>query len=344
MLKWPLRCLAVFILCLVWPLSPTTADEILNGAGATFPKPFYDKVIEEYQNLSPTRVDYQGVGSGTGIDMLLNRRVDFGASDIFLFDDDLERIGTAVVHIPTCVGAVAIIYHLPPNTELKLDAALLANVLMGEITQWADRRIRAVHDIPLPKMDITVVHRSDSSGTTFLLTDYLSKTNGQWAKTIGRGKKVDWPAGIGVAGNAGVAEMVLKIPGSVGYVSLNYAERRGLAAAAMKNRSGHYVKPTQESVSMAAQVPIPEDCRLLITDTPAANGYPISAFTYLLVYQEQAYDNRTRRKAEALVDFLTWILDDGQAYTKPLHYAPLPPAALNQARKAVRSIFYDGGH
>lgn len=316
------------------------ASEILLGAGATFPSPFYHKLIGEYEKLFGARIDYQGVGSGAGINLLLSKKVDFGASDIYLSDQDLALIKEPIVHIPTCVGAVAIIYNLPDTRDLKLDAGLVANLFMGKIKQWSDSRIHALNGSLVTNMPVTVVHRSDSSGTTFLLTEYLSKTSKEWAKTIGRGKKVEWPVGLGIERNAGVAEMVLKIPGSIGYVSLSYAEKQALATAAVKNQSGRYIKPAQESVSLAADVAIPEDCRVLIINTTSEMGYPISAFTYILVYREQSYQQGTSQKAKALTRFLSWVVSDGQKYAKPLFYAPLPAQAAKQANAAIRSISY----
>ena len=330
---------SVCICCILWSAASLQASEILLGAGATFPSPFYYTLIKEYEKLSDTRIDYQGVGSGAGINLLLDKKVDFGASDIYLSDQDLAKVKAPIVHIPTCVGAVAIIYNMP-NLPLKLNATLVAQLFMGKITNWSDSRIHTLNGSSTANTPVTVVHRSDSSGTTFLLTDYLSKTSKEWAKTVGRGKKVDWPVGLGIERNAGVAEMVLKIPGSVGYVSLSYAEKQELAVAAIKNQSGRYITPTQESVSLAANVSIPEDCRVLITNTTSEMGYPISAFTYILVYRDQSYQQGTSKKANALIHFLSWVVSDGQQYAKPLFYAPLPTQAAKRANEVVRSISY----
>ena len=336
-----LKIAVLLILWLTGLAGPVFADEILNGAGATFPSPFYKKLIEEYQKRYKTRIDYQSVGSGLGIKLLIDKKVDFGASDIFISDNDLEQPEAPIFHIPSCVGAVAVIYNLPSKPSLKLDSELLANLLMGKITHWSDEKINAVNDLPLKKLDVTVVHRSDSSGTTFILTDYLTKTNERWKTKIGCGKMVEWPVGMGVERNCGVAEIVSRIPGSIGYVSLSYAAQKGLEVASLKNRSGRFIKPTQDSVFLAANVSLPEDCRLLITDTVSEKGYPISAFTFILVYRNQAYNNRTRKKAESLINFLAWIVGEGQQYTKPLHYAPLPDEAIKRAKKMIGSIYYD---
>jgi phosphate transport system substrate-binding protein len=326
-----------------WLGAQVQAQEIISGAGATFPGPFYGKLISEYHKLSKTRVDYQRVGSGAGVNMLLEQKVDFGASDIFLSNADIEQIQAPIVHIPTCIGAVAIITNLPGRPKLNLDSSLLAELLTGKIANWSDGRLNAsnaMHD--LPDLEVTVIHRSDSSGTTFILTDYLNKTNLRWSSLVGRGKKVTWPAGMGLQGNAGVSDMVSKVPGSIGYVSLNFALERSLAVAAIKNRSGRFIMPTQTSASLAADMPLPEDGRLLITDTAAPGGYPISAFTYILAYREQAYGHRSPAKKEALVHFLTWIANQGQQYAAALHYAPLPDEAVRCAMRAIGTITYNG--
>jgi phosphate transport system substrate-binding protein len=317
------------------------AQEILNGAGATFPAPFYGKLIEEYQRQSATRIDYRSIGSGGGIKMLLEKKTDFGGSDIFLSDADLEAAPAPILHIPTCIGAVAIITNLPDKPSLRLDSTLLADLLMGRITTWSDPALRCATDSRLPAgLNVTVVHRSDSSGTTHILTDYLSRTSKRWEKQIGCGKRVAWQAGMGVPGNGGVSDMVSRIPGSIGYVSLSYAEKRSLKVAAIKNRSGRHIQPTQDSVSLAANVSLPRDCRVLITDTTSPDGYPISAFTYILVYREQGYAYRTREKADALIHFLTWVVTDGQQYAKPLYYSPLPDEAVKCSMGTIRSITF----
>ncbi|WP_459903815.1 phosphate ABC transporter substrate-binding protein PstS [Desulfosarcina cetonica] len=317
------------------------AQEILSGAGATFPRPFYQRLIEVYKKRTGVRIDYRGVGSGAGIRLLLEKKVDFGASDIYLSDGELAKLPSPLLHIPTCIGAVAIITHLPGNPTLNLDPALLADIFMGRITRWSAKPIRAINSGVIPaKLTIRVVHRADSSGTNYILTDYLSKTSPVWRTSVGRGKRVNWPVGMGTSGNAGVAAMVARIPGSIGYVSLNYAEAQGLAVAAIRNQSGRYIKPTPQTVSQAAQIPLPDDARMLISDTAVPDGYPISAFTYILVYQEQAYGQRTHAKSDMLVDFLRFIVHDGQPFAAELSYAPLPDEAIQCAERTIRSIIY----
>ncbi len=319
------------------------ADTILNGAGATFPYPLYEKWVEVYREKTGVRVSYQPVGSGAGIQKLLDREVDFGGTDAYLSARELKKVSGRILHVPTCLGAVTIIYHLPDNPILKFTPSLISDIFLGKVLNWSDDRIVGINPgTYLPDMEISVVHRSDGSGTTFIFTDYLSKTNLLWQKEVGRGKTVHWHTGMGVEGNPRVAEMVQKIPGSIGYVELSYADRHQLPVALIKNRSGRFVAPTLESVSSAAKVRLPEDTRILITDTPSPDGYPISAFTWLIFYGEQAYNQRSRDRALQLGQFLLWTLHEGQKHNRQLLYAPLPHEAIGKAEAVVRSIRFRG--
>lgn len=324
-------------------LSFAAADVILSGAGATFPSPLYDRWIEAYRSQGGSRIVYEGCGSGRGINLLLKQKTDFGATDIFLSDEEMRRSAADILHIPTCVGAVAIIYNLPGAPRLRFTPDLLVDIFLGRITRWSDRRIAWFNpDIALPELEIAVVHRSEKSGTTFLLTDYLSKVSPGWKKSIGSGLVVRWPAGLGVEENSGVADLVQRVPGSIGYVSLNYAKARGLPVAAIRNHAGQFVYPTEDALSLAATVDIPQDTRILITNSRAPRGYPISAFTYLIFYREQAYNHRSKNKALALAHFLWWCIHEGQRYTKPLYYAPLPQDVVARSEKIIRSVTYQG--
>lgn len=316
---------------------------ILNGAGATFPAPLYEKWFEAYQAKTNVRIGYQKVGSGEGLRQILARGVDFGASDAFLSDAELEAHGVNLIHIPTCLGAVAVIYHLPEAPALRLPPEVLADIFLGHIANWADPRIGAENsNLTLARQPIAVVGRLDGSGTTYIFTDYLTKVSPAWRASVGRGKTVQWPVGMRIAKNEGVAEMVASVPGSIGYVSLNYAVQHRLPVAALRNRAGNFIKPTLASVSTAGDVLLQSDARVMITDTPAPEGYPISAFTYLLVYREQAYDQRSRGKAEALFDFLHWTISEGQVYAPGLHYAPLPPRVTRNIQGLLQGITYEG--
>jgi phosphate transport system substrate-binding protein len=336
-------CLACLLgpLCLAGP--GEAADTILNGAGATFPYPLYEKWMNIYREKTGIRVDYQAVGSGSGIRKLLGREVDFGGTDAFLSNEELEQAEGDILHIPTCLGAVTIIYHLPENPLLKFTPELIADIFLGKLSNWSDQRISAINPgVRFPDLKISVVHRSDGSGTTFVFTDYLSKSNPSWQKQVGRGKKVRWPTGMGVEGNPNLAQFVKKIPGSIGYVELAYAKRHHLPVASIKNRSGHFIEPTMKTVSRAAEVSLPADTRILITDTPSPDGYPISAFTWMIFYKEQSYDQRSHDKALQLGRFLWWALHEGQKYNRELFYAPLPREAVQKSEEIVASLRFQG--
>lgn len=321
----------------------TQVDGVLTGAGATFPLPLYQRWFALFQGQTGIRTNYQVVGSGEGVQRLLEKWVDFAATDAYLTNEQMRLAPAAVLHLPTCIGAVVITYNLPGDPELRLTPEILAAVFLGQITHWSDERLAGIcPGFPLPRQKITVVHRSEGSGTTFIFTDYLAKVSPLWQTRVGRGTKVTWPAGIGVEGNPGVAQFIGRIPGSIGYLELNYAEQNRLPVALLRNRSGRYVKPSPTSVSAAAEIELPLDARVMLTDSAVPDGYPISAFTYLLVYQEQSYDRRTRQHAEDLIRFLQWGLTIGQEYPASLSYAPLPARVRAHALTLLGWLTYGG--
>jgi phosphate transport system substrate-binding protein len=315
---------------------------VLSGEGATFPQPLYERWISEYQAKNNIKISYRAVGSGRGIKALMDQTVDFGATDAFLTEEQLATAPGELLHLPTCVGAVAVIYNLPGAYALRLTPEILSLMLSGGIKRWTDERIGAGNDgAVLPDLEITVVHRSDASGTTYILSDYLSRVDAAWRAAIGSGTLVRWPVGIGVEKNKGVARTVAKIPGSIGYVESTYAKKHALAMALMRNKSGNYILPDIGAAAKAAGVPIPADTRVMITDTDDPLGYPISAFTWLIFYREQAYGARHPESARALADFLWWVIHDGQRYNASIHYAPLPESVVRQAEDIIRSITFD---
>jgi phosphate transport system substrate-binding protein len=315
----------------------------LLGAGASFPYPLYSKWFDVYAKSQGVKVNYQSIGSGGGIRQLLNKTVDFGGSDAYLDEEDMTRFGTEVFHIPTALGAVAVVYNLKVGKQLKLTSEVLAGIFLEEITNWQDHKIKALNpDVELPDARIIVVHRSDGSGTTFIFTDYLSKVSSGWKEKVGHGKSVNWPTGVGGKGNEGVAGTVRQLPGSIGYVELIYAEKNNLNYALIKNKSGNFIAPSLDSVSEAGNVSLPDDLRVMITDTAAPKGYPISGFTWLLVYKEQNYADRSLEKAKALKKLLTWCIGDAQRYNETLLYAPLPKAGKEKALKLINSVTYNG--
>jgi phosphate transport system substrate-binding protein len=315
----------------------------LLGAGATFPYPLYSKMFYVYWQATGVKTNYQAIGSGGGQRQLLNMTVDFGGSDAFMTDETLEKAPAKILHIPICLGAVAITYNLPGNPELKFTPNLLSEIFLGNITRWNDKRILNVNaHLGLSDRDIVLVHRSEGSGTTFVFTDYLSKVSNDWEKKVGRGKAVNWPVSLGSKGNPGVAGLIKYFPGAIGYVELGYALSNQMPVALLQNKAGEFIRPSTASASVAANVSIPEDTRISITNTDAEEGYPISSFTWILVFKEQAYRGRPYEKAKALKNVLWWMTHEGQRYAKTLHYAPLPERAVKKAEKLISTITYDG--
>lgn len=311
----------------------------LNGAGATFPYPLYSKLFAEYQKVRPeVQVNYQSIGSGGGIRQFLEKTVDFGASDSPMTDEQIAKANPAPVHIPTVLGAVVLTYNLPGVEKgLKLSGDVVADIYLGKINKWQDERITNLNPgMKLPDEPILVARRSDGSGTTAIFTDYLSKVSEDWKKTVGSGTAVNWPVGLGGKGNEGVTGLVKQMPGSIGYVELIYAENNHLSFAVIKNKGGKFVQPSTKSVTAAAAGALkemPADFRVSITDAAGAESYPISGFTYLLVYQ-----TLPKGKGEEIVRLLKWVVADGQKYAEPLSYAPLPKALAKKVQSKIKEI------
>jgi len=322
---------------------PVLAVDELSGAGATFPYPLYSKMFDAYASETGVKVNYQGIGSSGGIKELTNKTVDFGGTDAFMSDEKIAETGADIVHIPTCLGAVVLTYNLEGSPELKISQDVLADIFLGKITSWNDDAIAALNPgVSLPDMDIVVVHRSDGSGTTNTFTVFLTKINDEWADTVGKGKTVEWPTGLGAAKNSGVAGMIKQTPGAIGYVELAYATENGMPVALIENSSGNFIKPDLMSTSLSAEGDIPEDTRVYLADTSAAEGYPITTFTWIILYKEQNYDGRTLEEAKALMDLLWWVTHDGQVHCEPLLYAPIPEKAVGSVENLLKSITYDG--
>lgn len=340
-----LKSVVLLLLTLMMFTSFVSAGENeIVGAGASFPYPLYTKMFAEYYNETGVRVNYQAVGSGGGIKQVTNKVVDFGGTDAFMTDDKIAAAGGGILHIPTCVGAVAITYNIPGNPVLRLSPDVIADIFMGKITRWDDSRIQEMNrGVKLPALKITVVRRSDSSGTTFIFTDYLSKVSPAWEKAMGRSKTPEWGSrSIGAAKNAGVAGQVKNIPGAVGYVEVIYALSNDMPVASVKNASGNFIVPTLASVGLAADTNMPDDTRVTITDTSAAKGYSISSFTWIILYGEQHYGKRTIQDAEETISLLWWMIHDGQRYNEALKYGKLSAEAVKKAEKVLRSVTYNG--
>jgi len=325
------------------PKGGSTTVKELSGAGATFPYPLYSKMFDTYASATGVRVNYNSIGSGGGIKALTDKTVDFGASDAFLTDQEEAAMGAPVLHIPTCIGAVVLSYNLDVTSALKLDGTVLAGIFLGKVVKWNDPAISVLNPgVSLPDLAITVVHRSDGSGTTSIFTSYLAAVSPTWKSTVGAGKSVSWPTGIGGKGNDGVAGMISQTKGSIGYIELIYAVQSSMPFASLKNASGTFVTPSLASSAAAAAVSLPDDLRVMIVNSPGKDAYPISAFTWILVYKEQNYVGRTLAQVQALKKLLTWMLADGQSINEGLSYARLPAAAIQKAMVLVDSMTYGG--
>jgi len=316
------------------------ADLLLNGAGATFPYPIYSKWFHVYAQENPgIQFNYQSIGSGGGIRMLSNKTVDFGASDAPMNDAQLKSAPSKILHFPTVMGADVIAYNIPGyKGKLKLTGPVAADIFMGKVTKWNDDEIKSLNPgASLPGSDITVCHRSDGSGTTYIFSDYLSKVSPSWQSSVGKGTALKWPVGLGGKGNEGVTALVQQTPGSIGYIELIYALTNNIPFAMLQNRDGAWVNASLGGVTAAAASvanSMPDDFRVSITNAPGADSYPISSFTYLLIYQQQT----DKAKATQIVKFLHWMLTEGQTYAPALKYAPLPAAVVTKEEAQINEI------
>lgn len=318
----------------------STESVELTGAGATFPLPFYNMSFEGYGATHDNKVSYGGIGSGGGVRNLKDGIVDFAGSDAFLSDKEMSEM-EPVVHIPTCMGAVVLAYNLPDVVKLNLSGDVIADIYAGKITDWNDARLQELNpDVKLPAKKIILAYRSDGSGTTFVFTDYLSKVSESWKNTFGSGKTVDFPVGQAAKGNPGVA--IAQTPYSLGYIGSEYAFAQKIPYAAVKNQRGELITPSTESISAAAG-DIPQDTRCSITNADAAGAYPISCFTWLLIYKEQNYSDRSEAQAKATLDLMQYMLSDSvQQTTATVHYAPLPKKAVEQSLANLKTVTYQG--
>ena len=315
----------------------------LSGAGATFPLPFYNVVFENFAVKQGDAVAYGGIGSGGGVRNLRDKIVDFAASDAFLTEKEMAEMNP-VIHIPSCMGAVVLAYNLEGVDELKLSGEVIADIFAGNIKTWNDERLAALNPgVTLPAETIIPVFRSDGSGTTFVFTDYLTKVSPMWASRFGAGKSVNFLVGQAAKGNPGVAGVIKQTRNAIGYVGSEYAFAQKLPYASIQNPRGEFVTPTAASISAAASGEIPADTRCSITNADAAGAYPISTFTWLILYQEQNYSDRRKEQALATLDLLKFILsDESQQITAEVHYAPLPAKVKALSLENLKSLTYDG--
>ena len=329
------------------------ATTTINGAGATFPFPLIDTWRVDYQKVQPgVNINYQSIGSGGGVKQFTEKTVDFGATDAPLTQNESQKAAGAV-HIPETIGSVVAAYNIPsvPDKGLKLSGEVLAEIFLGTITKWNDPKIQSLNtDKTLPGDDIVVVHRSDGSGTTFVWTDYLSNVSTAWKDQLGKGKSVEWPAGIGAPGNEGVANAIKGTPNTIGYIELSYALTTNTPFAFIQNKEGNFVEPSLASTNAAVQsyvATLPKGdgvwTDVTLVNAAGADSYPIASFSYLLLYKELSTDpNLDQGKAKALVDFISWAITDGQKTAESLDYVPLPDGVVKLNQDTLKSLTFNG--
>jgi phosphate transport system substrate-binding protein len=339
-----LRLAIVAIAATCFTLSASAQDNELLGAGSTFVNPLFSKIFADYAAKNSVKVNYQSIGSGGGILQLTNKTVDFGGSDAPLNAEQAKKIGVPVLHVPMASGAVVITYNIPGVTAaLNLTGKDIADIYLGKITKWNSPEIAATNKgVKLPDVGIVVVHRSDGSGTSYIFTDYLTKVNPDWSSKVGKATAVNWPAGLGGKGNDGVAGLVKSTPGAIGYVELIYALQNKMGFANVQNKSGKYITASLESTTAASNVDLPPNAEVSLTNTDAPKGYPISSFTWALIYKEQNYGGRSAARAKTLLTLLWYNIHDGQKECTPLNYAPLSKSAVKVAETILKSATFGG--
>ncbi len=334
----------LIIICVLTMMSCGGGKEDLSGAGATFPAPFYNIVFREYTQQSGINVTYGAVGSGGGIRSLQDKTVDFGATDVFLSEEELKEMNAEVLHIPTALGAVVLSYNLPDMKELNLTSEVISEIYRGKITRWNDEKIKALNPSgTLPDQAITPVYRSDGSGTAYVFSEFMSKTDSVWNSEIGTGKSLQFSVGIAAKGNPGVAGVISETTGAIGYIGSEYAFTLNMPSARIRNREGKFIAPETKSISIAAESLSPDNRTKSLTDPSRPDAYPISTFTWIVVYKEQNYNNRSKERADALKNLLSFMVgEEGQNRAVKTHYAPLPPSVARQASETINSITYSG--
>ncbi len=309
----------------------------LTGAGASFPAPLYQRWFSEYNKQNPgIQVTYQSVGSGAGVEQFTQQTVDFGASDVAMKDEEITAVDRGVVLLPMTAGSIVLAYNLPGVEELKLSRQVYVDILLGKITKWNDPAIAEINSgVELPDREITVVHRSDGSGTTGVFTNHLSAVSSEWEQKVGSGKTVEWPTGVGAKGNEGITAQIQQTEGSIGYIEYGYAKQQGISVASLENQSGNYIAPSSESASSAlGAVTLPENLRAFVTDPEGEDSYPIVSYTWILAYGN--YDDAD--KLDAFKNVINWSLTDGQAFAEELGYIPLPDNVVEKVQAKLGTI------
>lgn len=320
----------------------------IQGAGASFPAPIYNKVFGQYTAEKKIPVIYQAVGSGAGIQNIVTGIVDFGATDAFLSDAEIAKYTNTFLHIPAVLAAVNFTYNLvgfDESNPLSLDAETIYQIYAGEITTWNDAKIQVLNpEAQLPSTVITPIYRSDSSGTTFIMSEFMTKASQNWANTFGTAKTINWIAGVGQKGNSSVMGFAKENEGSIAYVDLVYAKQNNFPVAKIKNKAGNFVLGDIANASEAANnIVIPTDTRVSLTDAEGMNSAPMTTFSYLLVRQEQNYNNRTLLQAQELVKLLQWMYTaEAQDQHAELYFSPMPPYVLELGQNIINQINYDG--
>lgn len=321
----------ILILLLIIFAACTDQEKILKleGAGATFPYPLYAEMFRQYHNLTGVEVEYQAIGSGAGIKLLSNKKVDFGASDAFIEISELKNTAAEIVHIPVCKGAVAVSYNLPDIANLRLSPALISKIFRQEITQWNDPHLKELNpELALPALQIVPLHRSDASGTTFIFTEFLTQTDIEWQKSIGKGLSVDWIAGFAAKGNQGIADKLAEQPGAISYLEYNYTITNELAAALIQNQAGNFVQPHKNDLKSGE-------------NSDLEMHYPLTGFSWILVHEELQY-LKHKAKAYNLLKLIWWMTHEGQELTVDTQYTPLPEEQIQKSEKLLRSIKFKG--
>lgn len=338
------KLIVLSILTIILSACGSSSVKSLTGAGATFPLPYYKMAFDQYYENNSVSINYGGVGSGGGIRSLGDQVVDFAGSDAYLSEEEMNELPSEVLHIPSCMGAIVLAYNLPNIGSLNLDGEVLADIFMGKITKWNDDRIKSINEgVALPDIKITTIYRSDGSGSTFVFSDYLSKVSPEWKSEMGVSKSLKWDIGIAAKGNTGVAGILKQSEGSIAYLGSEYAFALKIPMANLKNASGHYIAPSSAAISAAATGEMPSDMRVMITNSQAEDAYPISLFTWLLIYKEQNYNGRSIELSKENIKMIKWMLSpEGQSLTKKINYCPLPAKAIEISMKALEEVTYNG--
>ena len=329
-------------------------ETYISGAGATFPLPLVDLWRQKFQLVDPTvNIYYQPIGSGEGTRLFIQKTVDFGLTDAPLSQEEERQLASDVVHIPVTVGSVVASYNLPTlnANELKLTGPLLADILMGKITKWNDPHIQSINPgLSLPAEEIVTVHRSDSSGTTYVLSDYLSRVSSSWNQQFGTAKTIQWPTGLEAQGNEGVANMIENTTNSIGYIELAYALNAGMNYASIQNEEGNFIQPSLKTITAAVQAGSPvlpasgnsSWSNVSIVNSPGEESYPITTFSYLLLYKDLDNNIPDEQKAQKLVNFVSWALNEGQIFGPHIAYAPIPKEVGNLNQATLQLLSYRG--